>query len=83
MDKTCIACGMPMTKVEHYPAGNTSKNYCVHCAKPDGSMRTYDEALEGMTRFMIRSQGMEEAPARAAVKEMMARLPAWQGVTGK
>jgi hypothetical protein len=83
MDKTCISCGMPMTKAEHFPAKDMTMNFCVHCAKPDGSMRSYEETLEGMMRLMIRSQGIEETAARNTVKTMMARLPAWQSVSDK
>ncbi len=78
MEKTCIACGMPMTKDEDFPQGDMSKGWCVHCAHEDGSMRSYDETLEGMTQFMMKSQGLAQEPARNAVKEMMSRLPAWK-----
>jgi hypothetical protein len=76
--KTCIACGMPMNSAEDYPSGDTDLDYCVHCARPDGSMRSYDEALEGMTQFMVRTQGLDETVARGVAKDMMGKLPAWQ-----
>ncbi len=79
MPTTCISCGMPMAKPEQFAMADTSKDYCVHCARPDGSMKSYDEALHGMTMFMMHSQGLAEGPAREAVKQMMARLPAWSG----
>ncbi len=78
-DPTCIACGMPMTSPEQHAGGDSGKDYCVHCARPDGSMKSYEEALEGMTAFMMSSQGLAWGPAREAVKQMMARLPAWSG----
>ena len=74
----CIACGMPMTKPEDFAADDTTKDYCCHCARPDGTMRSYDETLEGMTRFMVKSQRLDDGAARQVVKEMMTRLPAWQ-----
>jgi hypothetical protein len=76
--KTCIACGMPMQSAEDYPGGNTQLDYCVHCARPDGSMCSYDEALEGMTQFMVRTQGLDESVTRGVAADMMAKLPAWQ-----
>ncbi len=79
MAPTCIACGMPMSEPEHFSGGDTSKDYCAHCSRPDGSMKSYEEALAGMTQFMMHSQGLAEAPAREAVKQMLARLPAWSG----
>ncbi len=39
--KTCVACGMPMTKSTDFPLGDESKDYCVYCARPDGSMQSY------------------------------------------
>lgn len=83
MNKSCIACGMPMTEVEHYSMKDTSRDYCCHCTKEDGSMRSYDETLAGMTKLMVNSQGMTESAAKTAVKEMMANLPAWKDVTTK
>jgi len=79
MTLTCIACGMPMEKPEQHAMGDTSKDYCLHCARPDGSMRSYDEAVSGMTVFMMNSQGLAEEPARVAVVQMMSHLPAWKG----
>ena len=78
MSETCIACGMPMTKPEDHAQGDLAKPYCLHCVGAGGGMRTYEEALAGMTAFMVQSQGLAPEAAEAAVKEMMARLPAWK-----
>jgi hypothetical protein len=75
---TCIACGMPMTKPEDHAMGDVSRNYCIYCAKPDGSMQSYREKLKSMSGFIIRTQGLDEKAARNAAKEMMAKLPAWK-----
>ena len=32
MTKTCIACGMPMSKPEDFAAGDAAKDYSRHCA---------------------------------------------------
>ena len=77
--KTCIACGMPMEKPEDFAMGDTSRDYCLYCARPDGSMQSYDEKLEGMTHFIMKTQGFNETAAREAARGMMAKLPAWQG----
>jgi hypothetical protein len=66
-----------MKRAEDYPGGDTSLDYCVHCARPDGSMRSYEEAVEGMTQFMVTSQGLDESVARNMVVDMLAKLPAW------
>ncbi|MBW1723446.1 MAG: zinc ribbon domain-containing protein [Deltaproteobacteria bacterium] len=78
MSKRCIACGMPMEKPEDFPMGDESKDYCVHCARPDGTMKSYEEALAGMTQFMVRTQGLDESVAQDAARNMMAKLPAWK-----
>lgn len=77
MKKICIACGMPMEKPGDYPLGDESKDYCVHCARKDGSMQSYKERLAGMTSFIVATQGLAEEPARKAAQAAMARLPAW------
>ena len=77
--RLCIACGMPMTRREDYPLGDESKDWCVHCARPDGSMQSYGERAAGMAAFIVRTQGLDEGAAMAAAKAAMARLPAWKG----
>jgi hypothetical protein len=76
--KRCIACGMPMEKKEDFAMGDASKDYCLYCARPDGSMRSYDEAIVGMTGFLVRSQGLDETAARETARQMMSTLPAWK-----
>lgn len=77
--KTCIACGMPMGKPEEFAMGDTLKDYCVYCARPDGSMQSYEEKLDSMSRFITKTQGFDEGTAKQTARELMARLPAWQG----
>jgi hypothetical protein len=78
--KTCISCGMPMTKPQDFPLGDETKDYCVHCARPDGSMQSYQEKLDSMTEFIIRTQGFDPAVARKSARDLMTRQPAWKGV---
>ena len=75
----CIACGMPMRESKDFPQGDMTRDYCVHCARPDGSMQSYDERATGMASFIIRTQGLDEGAALAAAKSLMAALPAWKG----
>ncbi len=76
--KICIACGMPMIKEEEFAMGDISKDYCVHCARSDGSMQSYDEKLESMAGFIIKTQGFDRKAAREAARGMMRKLPAWR-----
>ena len=79
--KTCIACGMPMKLPADYPLGDESKDYCVHCARSDGSLQSYEERAAGMAAFIVRTQGLDEGAALAAAASMMAALPAWKART--
>ncbi|MDP4181256.1 MAG: zinc ribbon domain-containing protein [Bacillota bacterium] len=76
--KMCIACGMPMKTKDDFAMRDESKDYCKYCARPDGTMQSYEEKLEGMTDFIIRTQGLDEEAARNAAKGMMMKLPAWK-----
>jgi hypothetical protein len=79
--KTCISCGMPMEKKADFPLGDESKDYCVHCARSDGSMQSYEERAAGMAAFIVRTQGLDEGAALAAARSQMARLPAWRDLS--
>ncbi len=76
--KTCIACGMPMTKPEDFALGDESKDYCKYCARTDGSMQSYPEKLEGTVEFLIRTQGLDQEAARELAIRTLAKLPAWK-----
>jgi hypothetical protein len=73
----CISCGMPLRTPEDHAAGDTSRAFCRHCARPDGSLKSYDEVLTGMTGFLKKTQGLDDEVARQTAKGMMATLPAW------
>jgi len=79
MARNCIACGMPMEKAEEHAMGDATKDYCIHCARPDGSMQSRDEKIESMTRFIMRSRGLAEQEARRQARTAMSKLPAWNG----
>jgi hypothetical protein len=76
--KRCVSCGMPLRTAEDFPLADASKPYCRHCARPDGSLKSYDEVLTGMTGFLQQTQGLDGAVARDAAKSMMATMPAWR-----
>ena len=78
--KICIACGMPMKEKDDFAMSDESKDYCKFCTRLDGTMQSYDEKLEGMTEFIVKTQGLDKEAARNAARGMMARLPAWQAL---
>lgn len=77
--KNCIACRMPMEKVSDFAMNDMTKDYCVHCARPDGSMQSFEEKKKNMADFIIRTQGLDKGVALHAAETMMKKLPAWQG----
>lgn len=76
--KICISCGMPMQKISDYPNGDTGKDYCVHCAHPDGSMQSFEEKKEAMAHFIFKTQGFDEKAAGEIAESNMKKLPAWK-----
>ncbi len=78
MNPKCIACGMPMMQPAEFAAGDVTKNYCRHCCRPDGSMKSRHEVLEGMSAFIVRTQGIDLSAARRVAEDAMSKLPAWR-----
>ncbi|MDF2942210.1 MAG: hypothetical protein K0S01_1068 [Herbinix sp.] len=71
---------MPMTKSSDYPLGDESKDYCNYCARPDGSMQSYPEKVDGTTQFLLRTQGLDMEAARQVAIRSLSKLPAWKDV---
>ena len=76
--KVCIACGMPMKKTLDFAMGDPDRDYCVHCARPDGEMQSYEEKLDSLSGFIVRIQGLDPQAARVIAQGMMEKLPAWK-----
>ena len=74
--KTCMSCGMPMTKIEDFGGGSPANIYCVHCTHPDGSLKSWEEAVEGFAGFMMETQGLDREAAEAGAKEHLGKMPA-------
>lgn len=67
-----------MKSPQDFAMGDEKKDYCIYCARPDGTMQSYDEKLESMTGFIVRTQGLDANVARNAAREMLSKLPAWR-----
>lgn len=76
--KSCIACGMPMKLKSDFALNDESKDYCKFCAREDGSMQSYEEKLENLANFIVKTQGLEKEVAKNAANTMMSKLPAWK-----
>ena len=78
MEKNCICCGMPMKEDRDYPAGDRRRDYFVHCALEDGSMKSFEQAVEGMTGFVMKVKGLDQEQARQAAVLHLEKMPAWK-----
>ncbi len=72
--KTCIACGMPMEDISDFAANDPSKDYCVHCSRPDGEMQSFEKKEENLTKFIVRTQGFDESVARKIAEALLRKL---------
>lgn len=76
--KTCIACGMPMQEASDFAMHDPGRDYCIHCARADGSMQSFEEKLAEMTDFIVKTQGFDKSAAAGLARNRMRRLPAWK-----
>lgn len=76
--KICIACGMPMEKLTDYPMMDLQKDYCIYCAKEDGSMLSFEEKKKSLGNFILKTQGFDKDKALIMAENMMKKLPAWK-----
>ncbi|MDD3285549.1 MAG: zinc ribbon domain-containing protein [Patescibacteria group bacterium] len=77
--QTCAACGMPLLKKEDFALGDENSNFCLHCANPDGSLKTCEEIFQGGVEFFLESLGGSREMAEKITRKNMLSLPAWQG----
>jgi uncharacterized glyoxalase superfamily protein PhnB len=78
--KKCMSCGMPMVKTEDFGGSDPNNLHCLYCTNPDGSLKTYDEILEGMASFLVATQNIDRETAQAKAKEQMSNMPTWSSI---
>ena len=79
MEKICQSCGMPMRKAEEFGGQNTDNNYCVYCTDEKGNLKPFDQKLEDMTHFIMKTSDLNHEKAEQMAKETMCKMPAWKG----
>lgn len=67
-----------MEKQSDFAMGDETRNYCKYCARPDGSMQSYEEKLSGTVDFLIKTQGIDPEAAKPMAVGILAKLPAWK-----
>lgn len=76
--KNCESCGMPMRSPEDFGRSDVNNKYCRYCTNEKGELKNYEEALTGMTNFIVQTQGLDRTQAEKAAKEHMTKMPAWR-----
>lgn len=74
----CESCGMPMRNQEDFGGGRLDNHYCVYCTDSDGNLKPYEEVLQNMKAFAIKTMGISETEALKMAQEGMSKLPAWK-----
>ncbi|CRX38001.1 zinc ribbon domain-containing protein [Estrella lausannensis] len=74
---SCLSCGMPLEDKKDSKLGTDGKLYCVYCLRPDGSVKSYEEILEGCVCHLQQSQGLDPASAHDIADKMLKSLPFW------
>ncbi len=76
---------MPMATPEDHGAGDINNDWCLHCCHLDGSHKTYEEVLEGLSVYLM-SEAVEQlgvpkagnvTEARVRAGAYLAHQPAW------
>ncbi|HYA00330.1 MAG TPA: zinc ribbon domain-containing protein [Candidatus Binatia bacterium] len=78
MATTCESCGMPLTTAADHARGDETIPYCVHCTTESGELQSFDERLERMTQWAMRSDGLDRPTAHARTLQHMRSMPAWR-----
>lgn len=60
------------------PSPTPRDPYCLNCARPDGSMKSYEEVLDGMVAFLVRTQALDATAARVIATRMLSGQAAWR-----
>jgi hypothetical protein len=74
---SCASCGMPLLNPEDHAQGCLESKLCLYCAHADGTPKTYDEVLTGMSEYFVHSQNIHPAKAREMAQQTMDKMPYW------
>lgn len=76
--KSCGSCGMPLASSADYSQGDMTQAYCIFCTDSQGHLKSYPEVLQGMTNYLVHSQGIDRTVALALAEQTLKTLPAWK-----
>ncbi len=75
--KICESCGMPMRKESEFGGGKINNRYCCYCTDKEGNLKSFDDALNGMKEFIMKTYDIHAEEAIKMAKENMSVMPAW------
>ena len=78
MEKNCISCRMPLRSKADFAVADETKDFCRHCSTADGQLQGFEERLQNMTQFIIKTQGFDQASAEKEAQKLMKNMPAWK-----
>lgn len=77
--KSCIACSMPLEDPKDIGGEIEDGPVCVHCATPEGKVKSCEEVFEGGVQFFMHAvAGTERVLAERLTRKNMKMLPYWQ-----
>lgn len=67
-----------METVEQHGGGNPLNQFCIYCTDEFGNLKSYNEVLQDMTRYMLSAMKVEYSYAQRMAEEEMLKHPAWR-----
>ncbi|MBS0630191.1 MAG: AraC family transcriptional regulator [Verrucomicrobia bacterium] len=74
---SCSSCGMPLQNPSDHALADETIPYCSHCTNKDGSLKSYEEVLEGTKGYFIDYQGLDPQAAQKMAENVLKKQPAW------
>jgi len=69
---------MPMKDPKDFATGDTAKEFCCYCSNDDGTLKTYEQILDGSIQFAMQEFGMTRQVAEIETPKYLKTLPAWR-----
>lgn len=70
----CLSCGMPLDTA----TGNISDDYCNYCTTSEGQLKSRQEVLSGIARYLKMLQpDLDDVKAASRAESYMNAMPAW------
>ena len=74
----CESCGMILHDTADYAKQNRKSKYCRYCTDNKGDLRNFEQVVETMTSFLMKTQVLNRESACKAALAILAKNPAWR-----